>query len=266
MMLLVIFLIFSISSVAFSQTIPISQYGKLKVVGNHLCDVNGQPIQLRGMSSHGLQWYGWGDCITEASLDALAHDWQSGVFRVSMYVDEGGYKTDPAGYKSAIDTLVDEALERGMYVLLDWHILTPGDPWQNIEQAREFFSYMSAKHGGKGHVLYELCNEPNGVSWSRIKSYAEDVIPLIRANDPDGIIIVGTPAWSSFGISEGRDPMEMVNNPLTGTNAHNAMYAFHFYAASHKSEYMTKIRNVADYLPIFCNRMGDPDLFGGRCQ
>jgi len=254
--LLVFFLTFAFTSNVFSQTTPISEYGKLKVVANHLCDVNGQPVQLRGMSSHGLQWYGWGDCINDASLDALAYDWQSGIFRVSMYVDESGYKTDPAGYKADIDTMVDEALERGMYVILDWHILNPGDPWENIEPAREFFSYMSAKHGGKGHVLYELCNEPNGVAWSRIKTYAEDLIPLIRANDRDGIIIVGTPAWSSFGISEGRDPMEMVNNPLTGTNAHNTMYAFHFYAASHKSDYLSKIRNVADYLPIFVTEWG----------
>jgi hypothetical protein len=110
--LLLFFLTFSFTSNVFSQTTPISQYGKLKVVANHLCDVNGLPIQLRGMSSHGLQWFGWGDGINEASLDALAHDWQSGIFRVAMYVDEGGYKTDPSGYKADIDTMVDEALER----------------------------------------------------------------------------------------------------------------------------------------------------------
>ncbi|MCP4577622.1 MAG: cellulase family glycosylhydrolase [Deltaproteobacteria bacterium] len=158
--------------------------------------------------------------------------------------------------------MVDEALERGLYVILDWHILNPGDPWENIEYAREFFSYMSAKHGSKGHVLYELCNEPNGVAWSRIKTYAEDLIPLIRANDPDGIIIVGTPAWSSFGISEGRDPMEMVNNALSGANGHNVMYAFHFYAASHKSDYLSKIRNVADSLPIFVTEWGTQTYSG----
>ena len=75
---------FSLTSNSFSQTTPISEYGKLKVAANHLCDVNGLPIQLRGMSSHGLQWFGWGDCINEASLDALAYDWQSGIFRVAM--------------------------------------------------------------------------------------------------------------------------------------------------------------------------------------
>ncbi|MCP4577621.1 MAG: glycoside hydrolase family 5 protein [Deltaproteobacteria bacterium] len=90
--LLVFLLTFSFTSNVFSQTTPISQYGRLKVVANHLCDVNGLPIQLRGMSSHGLQWFGWGDCINEASLDALAQDWQSGIFRVAMYVDEGGTK------------------------------------------------------------------------------------------------------------------------------------------------------------------------------
>jgi len=261
-MLIVFFLCISITSNVFSQTAATSEYGRLKVLANHLCDTNGQPVQLRGMSSHGLQWYGWDDCINEASLDALAYDWESGIFRVSMYVDEGGYKTDPEAYKAAIDTIVDEALEREMYVLLDWHILTPGDPWENIEYAREFFSYMSAKHGGKGHVLYEVCNEPNGVAWSRIKTYAEDVIPLIRANDPDGIIIVGTPAWSSFGISEGRDPMEIVNNPLSETDAHNLMYTFHFYAASHKSDYLSKIRNIADYLPIFVTEWGTQTYSG----
>jgi len=250
------------TSNAFSETNSVSQYGRLAVNTNHLCDASGQPIQLRGMSSHGIQWYGWGDCVNEASLDALAYDWQSGVFRAALYVDEGGYKTDPAGYKSAIDAMVDEALKRGMYVILDWHILNPGDPWDNIDDAREFFSYMSAKHGGKGHVLYELCNEPNGIPWSRVKTYAEDLIPLIRVNDPDGIIIVGTPGWSSFGISDGRDPMEIVNNALSGANAHNVMYAFHFYAASHKSDYLSKIRNVADYLPIFVTEWGTQTYSG----
>jgi len=259
---IVVFVTFAFTSNIFSQIAPIAEYGRLKVVANQLCDAVGQPIQLRGMSSHGLQWFGWNDCINEASLDALAYDWESGVFRAAMYVDEGGYKTDPTGYKTMIDTIVDEAFERGMYVILDWHTLNPGDPWDNIVHAREFFTYMSEKHGKKGHVLYELCNEPNGVDWSRVKTYAEDLIPIIRANDPDGIIIVGTPAWSSFGISEGRDPMEIVNNALSGTNGHNVMYAFHFYAASHKSDYLEKIRNVSNYLPIFVTEWGTQTYSG----
>ena len=95
--LLVFLFAFLFTSNVFSQTTPISEYGRLKVVANHLCDVNDRPIQLRGMSSHGLQWYGWCDCVNEASLVALAYDLQSGIFMVFMYVDEGCYKTDSAG-------------------------------------------------------------------------------------------------------------------------------------------------------------------------
>src|SRR5687768_13342107 len=52
----------------------VSTHGQLHVCGNQLCDQFNQPLQLRGMSTHGLQWYGWGDCLTAASLDALAND------------------------------------------------------------------------------------------------------------------------------------------------------------------------------------------------
>jgi endoglucanase len=213
------------------------------------------------MSTHGLQWYGWGDCLTTASLDALASEWGADILRVSMYVQEDGYETDPAGYRQMIDTLVDETRARGLYCLLDWHILTPGDPWDNIDLAREYFEYMAGTHGGKGHVLYEICNEPNGdaVDWARIKSYAEDLIPRIRARDPEGIIIVGTPHWSSLGLS-GPNPGDIVGGRLTGDNGHNVMYAFHFYAASHQQ--YAEFEAFADQLPLFVTEWGSQEYTG----
>jgi endoglucanase len=250
----------------FAQETPLSQNGRLQVIGNHLCNDDGYPIQLRGMSSHGLNYFPWGDCVNKRSLDALAYEWGSDIFRVAMYTDPssgGGYKSNSAYYRAMIDTIVKEASERGIYVILDWHILSLGDPWDNINYAREFFDYMSQKHGHKEHVLYELCNEPNGgVSWSRIKAYAKDLIPRIRANDPDGIIIVGTPGWSSFGMSGDGSPEEIINNPLTGDNAHNVMYSFHFYAASHGQTYRDGVRSAADHIPIFVTEWGTQEATG----
>jgi len=246
---------------------PVSQNGRLHVCGTNICNEAGKAIQLRGMSTHGLQWYGWGDCINEGSLDALANEWGADILRVSMYPDEDGYKAAPLRFKAMIDTIVDEALVRGIYVILDWHMLTPGDPWDNINGAREFFDYMSQKHGHKGHVLYELCNEPNGgVSWDRIKSYAEDIIPRIRKNDPDGIIIVGTPGWSSLGMSGDGSPEEIINNPFTGNNAGNIMYSFHFYAASHGQRYRDGLRSAADRIPIFATEWGAQQAENGDGQ
>lgn len=238
---------------------PLSINGQLHVCGTHLCNQYDQPIQLRGMSTHGLQWFGWGDCVNEASLDALAEDWGADILRISLYVQEGGYETDPEGFTAQVDTIIEHVHARGMYALIDWHMLTPGDPWENVDAAKTYFTHMAQKHGGKG-VLYEIANEPNGgVSWADIKSYAEEMIPVIREHDPGAVIIVGTRAWSSFGLSEDGTPSEVIDNPV---DADNVMYTFHFYAASHGSYYTNAVFPAADEIPIFVTEWGTQDHTG----
>jgi len=75
--------------------------------------------------------------------------------------------------------------------------LTPGDPNDpDYNLSQEFWNYMSKKHASSDHVLYEICNAPNGVNFIVIEKYANTIIPIIRANDPYTIIIIGTPFWS----------------------------------------------------------------------
>ena len=93
----------------------------------------------------------------------------------------------------------------------------------------------------------------SGVSWSTIRNYAEQVIPVIRANDPDAVVIVGTRGWSSLGVSEGGNSDEIVNNPV---RADNIMYTFHFYAASHKDNYRNEVQRAASRLPLFVTEFG----------
>ena len=236
---------------------PVSINGQLRVCGVNLCNQYGRPIQLRGMSTHGIQWFG--NCYNNASLDALATDWRADLFRIAMYVQEQGYETDPAGFTNRVNNLVEEATRRGMYAMIDFHLLTPGDPMFNLERAKTFFAAVSARHAAKNNVIYEIANEPNGVSWSTIKNYAEQVIPVIRANDPDAVVIVGTRAWSSLGVSEGGNHTEIVNNPV---NASNVMYAFHFYAASHRDNYRAEVERAAARLPLFVTEFGTVDYTG----
>ncbi|MBW6435432.1 cellulase family glycosylhydrolase [Actinoplanes hulinensis] len=230
---------------------PVGINGQLKVCGTKLCNQYGKPIQLRGMSTHGIQWFP--GCYTDSGLDALATDWNSDLFRVSMYVQEQGYETDPAGFTTRVNNLVDEAEQRGMYALIDFHILTPGDPMYNLDRAKTFFAQVSARNAARKNVIYEIANEPNGVSWSTIKNYAEQVIPVIRANDPDAVVVVGTRGWSSLGVSEGGSSSEIVANPV---NASNVMYTFHFYAASHKDNYRAEVERAAASLPLFVTEFG----------
>ena len=98
------------------------------------------------MSTHGIQWYGWGSCLTEGSLDALANDWKADILRIAMYVQEGGYETNPAAFTAQVSRLIDEATERGMYALVDFHQLSPGDPNYNLQNAKNFFRDIVQAH------------------------------------------------------------------------------------------------------------------------
>ena len=234
-----------------------AEHGQLEVCGTQLCGESGQPVQLRGMSTHGTQWYS--QCVTDGSLDALAEDWGADVLRVSTYVQEGGYETDPEGFTNLASRIIDQATERGMYVVVDWHQLTPGDPNHNTEHAKKFFADITERHSDQNNLIYEIANEPNGVGWSAIRSYAEEVIPTVRAGDPDGVVLVGTRAWSSLGLSEGGDEREIINDPV---NADNIMYTFHFYAATHDDSYLAALDRASDELPMFVTEFGTQDSAG----
>lgn len=200
---------------------PVAINGKLKVVGTHLVNECGNAVQLRGMSSHGVQWFQ--NCYTTSSLNTLATDWGIDVFRIALYVRERGYINNPSYWKTWIDSIVRKCGNLGIYCVIDWHMLSPGDPNANISEARDFWLYMSAKHAADKHVLYEICNEPNGVSWATVKTYANNIIPAIRANDPSTIIIVGTPTWSQDVDVASADKL----------NYTNIMYTLHFYSGTH---------------------------------
>ncbi|MFG3138661.1 cellulase family glycosylhydrolase [Streptomyces sp. NPDC048211] len=237
---------------------PVGINGQVHVCGVHLCNQYDRPIQLRGMSTHGIQWFS--QCYNDASVDALAKDWKADLLRVAMYVQEDGYETDPAGFTNRVNSIVDMAEARGLYALIDFHTLTPGDPNFNLDRAKTFFASVAARNAGKKNVIYEIANEPNGVSWTAIKSYAEQVIPVIRAADPDAVVVVGTRGWSSLGVSDGSNESEIVNNPV---NATNIMYAFHFYAASHKDSYRSTVSRAAAQLPLFVTEFGTVSATGG---
>ncbi|WP_397222320.1 glycoside hydrolase family 5 protein [Nocardiopsis lambiniae] len=236
---------------------PVGEHGRLQVCGLKLCDEDGRQVQLTGMSSHGLQWFD--HCLTDSSLDTLAHDWRADVLRVSMYIQEGGYETDPRRFTDRVHELIEEATERGMYVIVDWHMLSPGDPNHNLDRARTFFAEIADAHADKDNVLYEIANEPNGVPWSSIKGYAEQVIPVIRAEDPEAVVLVGTRGWSSLGLSEGSDHTEITADPV---DADNIMYVFHFYAASHTSFHREGFRSAARELPLFVTEFGTQEYTG----
>ncbi|MCR5248317.1 MAG: cellulase family glycosylhydrolase [Paludibacteraceae bacterium] len=241
----------SINAQNYPANSPVALNGKLKVSGTQLVNECGNPIQLRGMSTHGPQWFR--NCYSESSLDALVKDWGISVFRIAMYVEEKGYVTNPSGWRQWIDQYVDYCGQRGIYCLIDWHVLNPGNPNAHKSDAIDFWKYMSQKHGQKAHVLYEICNEPNGVNWSDVKSYATDVVKAIRDNNDNTVIIIGTPTWSQDVDIAGA-------NKVSGTNL---MYTLHFYAGSHRGELRSKAQTALNNnTPLFVTEFGTSHASG----
>lgn len=236
----------------------VSQHGQLSVKGTNIVDKNGSPFQLRGMSTHGITWFP--DFVNENAFRTLRDDWKTNVVRMAMYVDEWNngscYMSNKQGSRDLLEKGVDICIKLDMYVIIDWHLLNPGDPTQYTAQAKEFFAEVSKKYAAYPNIIYEICNEPNsGADWNgKIKPYAETIIPVIRANDPDAIIIVGTPTWS-------QEIDQAANNPL---KFDNVMYALHFYAATHTDWLRDRVKNCHNSgLPIFVSEFGMCDASGG---
>lgn len=222
---------------------PVANHGALSVKGTNIVDKNGKVFQLKGVSTHGINWFP--DYVNK---DAFS-DMQSlgaNAIRLAMYTaDYNGYCSggNQAELESLIDKGVQACAELGMYVIVDWHILNDNDPNQNKDQAKNFFEKMSKKYADYDNVIYEICNEPNGgTTWESIKSYAEEIIPVIRANDKAALIIVGTPNWS-------QDVDIASKNPINGQE--NILYAVHFYASTHKDNIRSKVETaISNGLPV----------------
>lgn len=238
-------------------TTPVSQHGQLSVKNGQLVDKSGKGYQLRGMSTHGLTWFP--EFVNESAFKTLRDDWNTNVVRLAMYVDEWGngqcYMGNKSGSLELLEKGVDICIKLDMYVIIDWHVLNPGDPSKYTNEAKSFFEKVSKRYAKYPNVIYEICNEPNGgASWSgNIKPYAEKIIPVIRKNAPNSVIIVGTPTWS-------QDIDKPLSDPLSYKNV---MYAFHFYAATHAGLRSNVENCVAQGLPVFVSEFGTCDASGG---
>jgi endoglucanase len=246
------------SSISIAQT-PVEKHGQLKVDGNHLVNSAGEVVQLKGVGTHGLQWFG--DFYKDGvAVKCAAEDWNAQVIRLTVYVYEEGYlensKLTPADFDKMIFSIADTCIESGVYCIIDWHVHHPGFPSYYLKDAKVFFDKMAKRYAGVPNILYEIANEPNRsgykeiegheVTWDEIKEYANDVIPVIRKHSPEAVVLVGTPAWSSLGQSAGMKWQEISDSPV---ESENILYVLHFYAAGH--DFYEAVDEAAEKLPLF---------------
>jgi endoglucanase len=203
----------------------VEKNGLLKTSGSKIVNKDGHAVSFAGNS---FFWSnnGWGGerYYKSSVVSWLALDWETTIVRAAMGVDEsGGYLADKTANINRVKTIVDAAIDEGLYVLIDWHSHHAED---YETEAIEFFKEMATTYGSYDNVIYEIYNEPLNISWSdKLKPYAENVIAAIREIDADNMIVVGTPEWSQRVDLAAADPI---------TSSTNIAYTLHFYTVYHK--------------------------------
>jgi endoglucanase len=222
-------------------------------VGAQLVDQAGNPVQLKGVSSMWLNWEPTGYAESKEALRWMRDNWQLTVIRAAMGVEpRGAYLSSPGTARHQVNTIVENAIELGVYVIIDWH---DSNALSHRAAAVGFFAEMAQKYGAAPNVLYETFNEPLEVDWARdLKAYHQAVVDTIRSRDPDNPVILGTPRWSQLVLAPSSDPVL----------GQNLLYTLHFYACTHGSALRsTGETALGRGVPLFVSEWGATNADGG---
>ncbi len=248
-----IFLIVICANSLLSAQTPVARNGALRVKNGQVVNQYGQPPELRGLSFSWSIWQGRKYYNTDV-VDWISKDFKVSLIRAAMAVQpEHGYLEEPDSQKQLIVSVVNEAIKKGIYVLIDWH---DHNGYLHVSQSKAFFAEMAQKYKGVPNVIYEVWNEPERVSWDTVKNYAVQVIAEIRKYDPNNLIVVGSPHWD-------QDVDVAAANPITGFK--NIAYSFHFYASdpNHQDQLRAKgDKAIQMGLPLLITEWGVGEASG----
>lgn len=237
-----------VSALSISAQSPVKRWGQLQVKGTQLCDQQGNPVSLRGVS---LGWHNlWPRFYNKKTVKNLVNDWHATLIRAAMGIKiEDNYLENPNFALSCIEPVVEAAINNGVYVIIDWHAHE-----MYTEQAKAFFGRMAQKYGKYPNVIYELFNEPVEDSWESLKTYHKTIIDEIRRHDPDNIILCGCGHWD-------QDIDKVAQSPIEGVS--NVMYTVHFYAATHKQYLRDRTEEaIRQGTPVFISECGGCEASG----
>jgi endoglucanase len=262
---------------------PTTAPGGYYTVGAQVCTADGQPHLFHGVDRPSLEWSSVGENITVDDFQQMA-SWHANVVRIATNQDfwlSGAALYDP-GYASTIQNAVTEAEQAGLDVILDLHwsdrgdltIATAGGNLPSGAQANdtkgynnqqpmadvnsvEFWKEVATQFKGDGHVLFELYNEPNSVTWDTwlngglYQDYQvhgmQELYETVRGTGANNLVVVGGLDWAY-------DLSGVATHPVNGFNV---MYATHPYEP--KSNWSTAFEYLltGNVAPVIATEFGD---------
>lgn len=246
---------------------PVSR--SLRVRGNGLVNEAGAGVLLQGVNVPSLEWSPKGENIHRSMKVALL-DWKANVVRLPVSASfwfgrgKGGTSSnDLQVYRTIVDDAVKMAAGQGAYLILDLHSYGGIKPF-----AVEFWTDAAARYANQPAVLFDLWNEPHGISWELWQNGGEKLVidkktkttntvtlvgmqtlvDTVRATGAKNIIVAGgiNYALDLRGILEG--------HALKDPGGNGIVYATHFY--NWHGNWASNFLAVAERYPVLVGEFG----------
>ena len=247
--------------------IVITNISHLSVKGNQIVTDNNTPIILKGAAiedpSISSREVFFGSNVKDIKDFA---DWGFNLIRIPIHPEE--FKKDKNYLIKYVDPIVKNSEGKGIYILLGWH--AHGNPFTgevelkedgfpdtqvktDLNLTKDFWMSASKRYSGNPAVLYSIFNEPAFMNWSEWKNGAEEIIKVIRINDPNKIIFVSGTEWAA-------DLRDVGKNPI---NLDNIVYEVHPYPSvywyskeNYSSTWDEHFGYLTDKYPVFIGEFG----------
>ena len=242
----------------------------LKVAGNKIVAPDGTPVRLQGVNVESLEWSAKGENVLRSAKVAFV-DWKANAIRLPVNDDfwfgrgraPQTTSNDADAYRALVDDVVKLAAGQGGYVVLDLHKYhAPTDAHA------AFWKDAAARYKDNPAVLFDLFNEPGGISWDQWKNGGDiadkpkngmtppvwrspgmqALLDAARSTGAKNIVLAGGlgNSYDLSGIAQGFALEDKTGNGI--------VYAVHFYNW-HKN-WMKHFLFLADQYPLFVGECG----------
>jgi len=204
---------------------PATGTSPLHVQGNKLMNASGQVVQIHGVNHSGTEYacqQGWAvfDGQTDAASVDVMKTWRINAVRIPMNEDcwlgINGINSAYAGanYQNAIKSYVTLLNSKGLYAILDLHWAAAGSrvadyqpEMADADHSPLFWQQVANAYKGNNSVIFEMFNEPYGISWScwrdggNCSSFnvagMQTLVNAVRGTGATNVIALGGLDWSN---------------------------------------------------------------------
>jgi endoglucanase len=260
------------------KPIPEKWPKELHVKGNLVLDKDNKEVVLQGVNVDSLEYMVLGDHIMKTAIVAV-DDWKSKIIRLPVkddfwYGKGPGQKDGGTAYRELVDNVITLITNRGSYVMLDLHrFRAPSNAHL------KFWKEAAAKYKNHPGVIFDLFNEPHGISWEiwRNGGFVEDkntpadedaflspeekalnakgfhtvgmqkLVEAVRETGAKNIVVCGGLDWS-YDLSGIKD------FALEDKTGNGIIYTTHIYPW--KFQWKEKVLCIADKYPILVGEVG----------